>query len=660
MPTPAPSAEAAEPSSRAITRPRLHRGHFAFFRGVVDGLAPRSLWERYLPDAGSFDDGPRVHRMTGWIRQALMAAAACAGHHGRAHLLRLDLAAPATSALPSLDDFVARHQLDGFSEAEQAALYAEAFGDALNAQRRRTRLLHRQLWAIHTLESQLARPVSPGDGCEAWLVDSLARRLAAAGLATLGALHARMCTSPTWWQGLRGIGIGKATGLARFVAQHADTLGALPDWDAPVAERAVEIGTPTPVATVVSPFAPLERLQVPAELDGRHGRFRAPRASRLLEADDDASAIAAWLASKAPAGGAERAEPARLSATQLIYRREAERLLLWSLLENRTALSSLTIEDCTRFRGFLLDPPVRWCGPRAAPRWSAAWRPIEGPLSPRSVAFALGVLHNLFKFLVSVGYLAANPWAAVLPPVATAKGPDAGRALTAAQWQFVAEQLATLPVTAATMRLRVALDLLIESGIRLSELVGATTGALTWRTLAQPPEAPHSGWWLTVLGKGGQVRQVPVSQAWIDLLGCSLQRRGLPADLRQAPDVPLLGSAARHADATTGVSAGVFHAPLKAFFADCAQHLAASNPQGAARLRRASTHWLRHTSISLALAHGAPLEAVQHNAGHASLTTTSIYVTVEDARRARAMRAYWQHVHDPATLAGQTTPPAPR
>ena len=67
-----------------------------------------------------------VHRLTGWIRRELMAAAARIGNFGRAHLLRLDLAPPTTDPLPSLEAFIFEHELEGFGEAEQQALAYDA------------------------------------------------------------------------------------------------------------------------------------------------------------------------------------------------------------------------------------------------------------------------------------------------------------------------------------------------------------------------------------------------------------------------------------------------------------------------------------------------------------------------------------------------------
>ncbi len=52
-------------------------------------------------------------------------------------------------------------------------------------------------------------------------------------------------------------------------------------------------------------------------------------------------------------------------------------------------------------------------------------------------------------------------------------------------------------------------------------------------------------------------------------------------------------------------------------------------------LRRASVHGLRHTFGVRAVEAGVPLDVVQQSLGHASLSTTSIYVTAPLARRMR-------------------------
>jgi len=53
------------------------------------------------------------------------------------------------------------------------------------------------------------------------------------------------------------------------------------------------------------------------------------------------------------------------SSTQRAYRKEAERLILWAIVERARALSSLTTDDAIAYRAFLRRPMPRerWVGP---------------------------------------------------------------------------------------------------------------------------------------------------------------------------------------------------------------------------------------------------------------------------------------------------------
>lgn len=626
---------------RPITRQRLHRGHFAYFRGIVQGLAPRPLWERYLADAGSAEDAQQVHRMSGWIRAELAAAAARGGDFARARLLRLDVAPPEDGQLPTLEEFAEAKGLSDFREAEQLEVYETAFGTVLTRQRRRTRMLARQLDAISELETQMAWPARREDGVEAWLVDPLARRLIAQGVPTLGALYARIATGGAWWDALRGIGITKAAALEQFLRGHASTLGPLPsiyedDEDAEAPRNQDE--------SQVSPWMPGGQLVLPTELDGSQGQFRGPRERCLIGANTDAEAVAAWVAAKAkskarPAARRSEAGERPLTCTQLAYRREGERLLLWAVLERRKALSSLTLEDAITYRDFLMAPPPEWCGRQAQPRWKASWRPLAGALSPRSCVHALGIVANLFAFLVNQGYLIGNPWRGVSPPCEVERGPDVRRGFTHGQWRYLCAQLDALPPGLPAQRLQIALHLLHDTGLRIAELVAAKCDDLTWESLVRPPEVPVEGWWLVVTGKGDKVRRVPVSSEWVGRLAGYLVARGLPADPRQAIEAPLLGRLS--GGDVAPISASSIHRQLKRFFHHCASQQAKTDVASASALHRASCHWMRHTHVNHALDAGVPVQVVQQNVGHASLDTTTRYVKTEDALRHVAMRELW-------------------
>lgn len=111
-----------------------------------------------------------------------------------------------------------------------------------------------------------------------------------------------------------------------------------------------------PVPSFNGPAVAIEQLRIPPALSGLHGANRAREASRQITADDDLAAVAAWLARYAGVPG-----------TVATYRKEAERLILWAILQHGKPLSSLTHEDLLLYERFLADPQPAW-------RWVMASR----------------------------------------------------------------------------------------------------------------------------------------------------------------------------------------------------------------------------------------------------------------------------------------------
>ena len=60
-----------------------------------------------------------------------------------------------------------------------------------------------------------------------------------------------------------------------------------------------------------------------------------------------------------------------------------------------------------------------------------------------------------------------------------------------------------------------------------------------------------------------------------------------------------------------------------------ASKLTSDEPHAAGELRQFSVHSLRHTGISTSIAAGTPLQVVMKNAGHADLSTLSIYISAD-------------------------------
>ena len=87
----------------------------------------------------------------------------------------------------------------------------------------------------------------------------------------------------------------------------------------------------------------------------------------------------------------------------------------------------------------------------------------------------------------------------------------------------------------------------------------------------------------------------------------------------------------------TALSRSGLYRTLEEFLAAVAAHVESEHPLDAAKFRASSTHWLRHTFATTALKE-MPVNVVQNAMGHASVGTTSRYLTPEESEVARAMR----------------------
>ncbi|RST49993.1 phage integrase family protein [Variovorax sp. MHTC-1] len=620
------------------TPPRkLHRGHFAFMRALAQGVDERASWDRYLRLEGEHVDLRTVRRTIAWIRDAFAAAARREHKPGTARLILLDPERfTAASALPSLAEFAQAQGMEDFSEAEQVEAYEAAYpqggsgpgrGRAGNGQpSRRARVIERQLEALRWLESLVAQDPRAGDSVAAWLHPALAERLERAGLPTLSALVARInCIGARWWTHVPGVGERKAARILDWLHANEQLLGLRVGVHAaqPRAQLSpAALASVVPAATALLPY---EKFVLPAGLDGRTGSGRAPQEACRLRAANDHEAIGAWLASK----GGDAAQGS-LSATQRSYRKEAERLLLWAVLERGKALSSLTSEDASAYQAFLAEPPAAWCGPRHHQRWSPMWRPLEGALTPVALRQSLIILRSLFAFLVSQGYVTGNPFAESQLPPDPQRRLGANRSLSFAQWEHIDALLRAHVDTEAGRRLRRAMRWLYAIGLRLAEITSVRCEDLQRQNAATADDSTASAWLLSVTGKDGGRRQVPVPPELVEELGDELARHGFDRQV-DAPcnrGVPVLARFETGIERPAAWSASGLYQAIKAFLARAAQGIDAADAE---HLRKASTHWLRHSHGSHALRGRegqapVPLQVVQNNLGHALPRTTSMYL----------------------------------
>lgn len=399
---------------------------------------------------------------------------------------------------------------------------------------------------------------------------------------------------------------------------------------------------PVQAAQLPGAPVPIEQLALVDALSGQHGTNRSRAGHCQLAADTDREAVLAWLARYADS-------PNTLANS----RKEAERLLLWSLIERGKPLSSLTHEDLLLYQHFLEDPRPRerWvmAPGRKLPRSHPMWRPFAGPLAAASQRQAMLVINSLLSWLVEAGYLAGNPLSLSRRRRRQA-APQVERFLPEDLWVEVRTTIATMPrstnrQTAAAARARWLFSLFYLCGLRISEVGNNTMGGFFSRV----DRAGQTRWWLQILGKGDKERLVPATAELMVELATYRQALGLVA-LPQAGELaPLLfpvswlapPQAGRPIDWPQPLTRAAIHGIVKEVFAATAAQLRAQGPgreQHAARIEAASSHWLRHTMGSR-LADGVDLRHVRDTLGHASIGTTSIYLHGEDDARHAAVSA---------------------
>ncbi|MGL4233398.1 MAG: tyrosine-type recombinase/integrase [Casimicrobium sp.] len=630
-------------------RRRIAASHFAFLRGWVHGLPLAELGERYL---ASGLDLRVVKSELKWLRTELIAMAARSPRPELAALLRRSPrsdtdAATAAPTLPTLDEFAARFPDGFYSQAELEALFSEEFTARLTpAQRRRNRLAARQLDALSYLEPVVTVPPQPDDGVSAWFAPNLAARLTQAGLRRLSDIQGvYRSRGARWWTLVPRLGAKGAAAIAHWWALHSYSLGELQafrrDASAHIQVPQPAVAKPSDDRAFGDALSPLEHLHIPALLSGRDGSNRQSKERCKLAADNDYDAILAWLSTR-PTG----------SATWRSYRKEAERFLLWAIVAKRKAFSSLNTEDCIVYRDFLQDPQPseRWIGPPAAPRWSLQWRPFCGPLSRSSTQHAQTVLRLLCEWLTRQRYLDSSPWDGVPMIAAQRIRIQTSRAFTAAQWETVRKGLTNLSPSPTHRRLQFMVSFLYSTGLRLSELASARLRQLEY-------DADTGGWSLHVLGKGLVAREIPLASDTVEQLRDNLMQSYPEAHLDIDPslealierldlDTALIRTIDPRRDPEQPVSHSTVYKALKAFFSAIANGDSLTNARERKRFVDASTHWLRHTFASHALADGMSLDVVRDVLGHASIATTSLYLSAERKRKAEQMQ---QLVHARAT-----------
>jgi integrase/recombinase XerD len=226
-------------------------------------------------------------------------------------------------------------------------------------------------------------------------------------------------------------------------------------------------------------------------------------------------------------------------------------------------------------------------------------------LATSTVARRVSVIRQFFQFLFNDNIRTDDP-------TATIGSPKVGRRLP----KYLNENEVELLLNVARnhpggegLRLVALLEILYATGLRVTELVGMPLGALS-----------RDERFLTVRGKGGKERMVPLSEPSQDAIADYMLVREDYLPKKQT---------------TNGAHLKMFPSRGKDGFltrARFGQMLNELAIEAGIDHRRVSPHVLRHSFASHLLAHGADLRALQQMLGHSDISTTQIYTHVLDER----------------------------
>ncbi|MBP7780246.1 MAG: tyrosine-type recombinase/integrase [Burkholderiaceae bacterium] len=602
--------------STTIFVKRLGRHHFAHLRCVAEGIDTMASALRYL----GIEHG---HQAITAHRQVISAVRAVTRRHVKdSHwrLIGLAIPVPSQTDRPSLDVYAEENGLEDWSESDILQMYQEAYPPDQKATRR-ARTLKRLLDLLAKVEVMQVQDPSPSDMVSDWFDDVTAKRLINAGIINLGELHSRIRAGGRWYRALPTVGPTKA----KHIADHLTMLLQIEPEQRATFSLATGAGPSVltlqgPAGSTVAPSSHLlaTLTQVPSSVPIMNLGRQA-----IVRASTDEEAAQAWI--EARAGSA---------ATVKVYERSVRRLLLWLKYEKQSIrFADMTVNDCGDFMAFLRNVPDRWISRQRAAPGEPGWAPFRGQLDTASYKQLLGHITGLFGWLQTAQYIPANPWAIVNQKIGD--DPDKRlldtKAFSESAVLEIRRFIENQDPSPARDRMLFIVKFMEAVGLRSAELLNARL-----KDFQLEPE----GWFMQVHGKGSKNRLAAIPPPAMRALQDYLQSRGLVGIEEASPQAPVLASTK---DPMAPVGYQALYETVKSWFAR-AVRASALPAKERERLSGATTHWLRHTFGTRAIARDVPADVVQAQMGHASIqTTTAIYGRAPAKRRADHLnRAFFE------------------
>jgi integrase/recombinase XerD len=282
--------------------------------------------------------------------------------------------------------------------------------------------------------------------------------------------------------------------------------------------------------------------------------------------------------------------------------------------------------------GFITAQRTGQAGERGALQ-PVATRGEPGGVAAATVRRRLSIVSGFFAFLQARGDVAANPVPRGLPTRRERCRPGQGvplvRAVRTLPRILSPAEVDALMAALRTQRDRAMIAAMVLGGLRRCEVLGLRLGDLH---VAERRV-------FIAEGKGGRQRLIPVSGRFFAAVAAYLDAERLPGGGTDRVFVVLKGPRRGQPLSAKGVE------------------VVLSAARRRAGLDHATCHELRHTCLTRLREAGMPLEAVQAQAGHASIESTRIYLHLADDWLAAQYRKAAE-VIDAQVFAGQPAGPA--
>tara|TARA_R110001599_G_scaffold6656_8_gene32924 strand:+ start:153 stop:1400 length:1248 start_codon:yes stop_codon:yes gene_type:complete len=346
-------------------------------------------------------------------------------------------------------------------------------------------------------------------------------------------------------------------------------------------------------------------------------------------------------------------------ATFNSYRREVERLLLWSWNIANCPSTQLRRDQIEEFIHFCVAPPENWIGTKNVARFklhmgervaNKEWRPFvahvsklefkngntpqtkQHSLSQAAIRATFSILSSYYGFLLQEDAVQQNPVALIRQKSKFVKKEITRkqvRRISNLQWDYVIETAEILAEEdpAHHERTLFIMNTLLGMYLRISELVADERSAPVMGDFIKDADG-H--WWFKVLSKGNKERLIAVSDDMLNALIRYRRFRDLPMLPTIAENTPLVPKN-RGQGAMT--SSRQIRNIVQLCFDNAHQRMCEDGMSADADdLRVATVHWLRHTGISEDVK-TRPKEHVREDAGHSSMATTDKYIDTEYRER---------------------------